>query len=1056
MSRRARPSTAASSSVDDDVDDSALNDLLGSDTEEVGARLSKSQSRLKERKAPAASAPPRRGSGMGDWDNDSGDERRTGDLSDEDSRDSGRRSAVRGAPPRHQRPLPTKKPSSASAGAGSATLADSMDAALFGLGPSTAASTAPIAASASRKDFSLTAPVASVSHVRSRSRTLDEDRDGLNPPRPLSASSTADSEDRRSAAERMREGMRATMDRPTPDDSPKRTRRSGLSIDGEAGGRLATAVREEADRAEKADGEQAESAVADSVSERRARYREMMKKKREERSGSIDSPAPSTEIAAAALAATTAAATAGTAPRRPRAPTAVRAEDPWSALDDPMATISEGMSAADRVAQSFAALSGPTTRAELPMPAETAPTITAATDSPQTAAADVGGAARRPMAGRRAALAAATTADPVRPTSAPVAQLSAASARSTAQPAVVQEAVPSSTAPTPSLQSWLEWLGISSASEPALLPLARKAAAMSVPAHFTLSAGVWTDHRTGRRLPAHPGLSLWKRKVEQKRLALKYNVDDDDSDEDDDAFWRESDAEPQQDSAQPTASVEGAQVPLSTSSSSLRSSPIRAAPSASALHPPAMSLPPPPPALPAEGFPVPVPTTSAVDSAAISAMANVRAESFAQQKQALTTHYASYIAQLQAALSSQSTHVNSLASLHARQLDDALAHAHRVAQAERERDASLWEQRLATLEATHRRELDGLRVALYDSKVMRGLTDTITGNVRSIEALAGRVGDDHKAREAEREDGFKLRDELLAQREAQLEQDRRRLDDQTSALQLRSDALTQQQDACRKERAGLQAELTAEQQRLHLLTSQLQSEKELFLSEKRHFLADQERWERTRLQREDELSATKELADRDRRAVEREVEEGRTARAEAMQALDAERDDLKLQRDLLALRRRNVETDEQRTIEAAAEVEVKERDLAVREETLARLGRQAYAQSQQLVRERRAMEEERSALADHRAVPMDGGQPLAGFASGAGMTWTPTLLFAPFLVGREKKQTAQLSAADMKLLEVESGMVLRGHRGGERTLTGAGGGIAWEATAQPWALHSVT
>ena len=973
---------ASSASAFDEVDDAALDGLLGSDTEEVGARLNRSQPRLKERKASAPHSGSFNPSGrklseVGEWDDDSGDEKGKGETSegDEDQPAGSRRPPPRAIPPRHHRPLPTKRGRPTSA---SSSLADSMDAALFGLSPSTAASTGPLSASVAKKDFSLTAPpsLESVSHVRSKSRTLlDVDRDSLLPSSHRAPSSRPLGDPDTRTAGRTRADLRQALDAPTPEGTPQQGEGRRLSIDREIGSRLASSVGRDGDGPSIA-GRGAEEDVAD----RRAKYREMMRKKREERltGGSVDVPVPEREPAKAA---------SSSPPARPVP--AASTDDAWAALDDPMASISDGSSAADKIAQSLAALAAPTLAVELPMPAQ----VVAATEPVGTTGLDLGGPrARRPMVGRRAALtlgleeaARPTTAPPsLPPTTAHAMEVRPATALPA--PTAVAAVTEASPNPSTSLQQWLQWLGVNESTEPALMPLARKATAMVVPSHFTHQGGVWTDLRTGRRLTSHPALARFKRKVEQKRLALRYNVVDDDSDEDDDTFWKESDLDP------PAAAV--AEQPLPAPSLPPVSSPVSAT-----------SVSPPLPLSAVEFAPLPVPA--------------VLSESLAQQRAALTAHYTASINQLQSALSSQSSHLQSMTALHSRQLEDALAHAHRMAQAERSRDAALWEQRLKGMEATHRREVEGLREALYDSKVMKGLTESISGNVRSIETLAEQVGAEQKVREAEREQAWAVREELIAQRELSVERERSRIEDQTTAQQAQAALLTQREEGWRKEKTTLQAELASQQQRLQLLTSQLHAERELLMAEKKKFIADAERWERAKLQREDELQAMREVVEREKRTVEREVEEGRSGRAEMMQRLDAEREELTLQHELLALRRRKVEVDEGKVVEAQADLHLRKEELVQREEQLERLGRVVHEQSERLVKERRGMDEEQRLWAEQRTGVLEG--PLGGGRGmHPGVTWTPTVWFAPFMVGTQHTAAGHLTPADVKLLEVSS------------------------------------
>ena len=286
MGRRDRPSFTASSSAFDEVDESALDNLLGSDNEDVSARITKTQPRPRDRQ-PSASNPAtgslrrpdaRRPSGLrNNLDDDDDADNSKADASDDDSPPTGiRRPGTRAPPARHNRPLPTKK---AATGATTSTLADSMDAALFGLRPSSAmSSTSPLPPTMQEPDFSLTAP-AEAHPPYTRSRSLTADRDPRLPP---SSAASTDGDD----AERKREQMRQVLQAPTPQDTPHQHRGRSLSIEMDT---PSPAPPTAADTSAPSAG----SGADDGASDRRARYREMMRKKREERSTAMaDSPLP--------------------------------------------------------------------------------------------------------------------------------------------------------------------------------------------------------------------------------------------------------------------------------------------------------------------------------------------------------------------------------------------------------------------------------------------------------------------------------------------------------------------------------------------------------------------------------------------------------------------------------------------------------------------------------------------------------------------------------------------------------------------------------------------
>ena len=287
MSSTTNRSAARRSAAFNDVDEAALDDLLGSDTEDVDARLSRTRARAgKATRLPAAGLPAAKKqseeekTARDDWDNDS-----------EDDRAAARPSKPRPALNR-QRPLPARESAAASSSSAlSLTVsgAEDMDAQLFGLSASS---------SSAGSQLSRSQPVAEedLLHLRQRSRSLIDDRDERQ---------QADEKESRRAA------IRRAMEQPTPADTPQQPRKPRLTVD-----KLQDNWEEPKESAAADEEHQAEeggeaargqdrrgSLLGDSATDRRARYREMMKKKREERQGSITAElAPSSAEPAAAAA----------------------------------------------------------------------------------------------------------------------------------------------------------------------------------------------------------------------------------------------------------------------------------------------------------------------------------------------------------------------------------------------------------------------------------------------------------------------------------------------------------------------------------------------------------------------------------------------------------------------------------------------------------------------------------------------------------------------------------------------------------------------------------
>ena len=1049
MSSRRQP-PASRANFDDDVDDAALDDLLGSDTENVSSRISKGKSRPSAATKPAAAASARRSSvatanaSKGDWDDNRG-----GDVSagSDDERPTSLRKSLSRPLPNRNRALPTKKPSASSGTSGSTlSLADDLDSALFGVG--------------SRSTLSASAEEAlAVQRPRSRSRTLDARRDDSG--RPLSAQSgRIDEEDDdwdapsgggsgAKASEKQAEESRAVRGRP----------RSGLSIDDDVERNFAQAAQQQEEHKQPAD---SSAAASDDVNDRRARYRDMMQKRREERASlSVQTEQPALQPQPQIANRPSASPPLKSSPSQLPVP----ADDPWSSLDDPLSTIGEQPSAADKIAQSLAAFgSGPAASKEQPMPMARTQPVTAVTEDSASA---LGGRRPRAAAGRRAAGLSASPA-PIteesyaRPATAPALPAAAVTAplpaalkvevttadlsTSSTQPrpyaspvaslpiaAVASSpftSVAASAPPTSSLTTWCQWLGLDATSpaDQPLLVVARRAAAQSLPAHISARDGAWHNSRTGRRTSEHPALGKWRRVLEQKQLAIKYNVDDDDSDEDEDSFWRdvneqqelEEQRRQQQQQQQGIPAEVVAVMAASPTLSALTSSPFSSQASAASSTSSAAFAQSALPsfmthsmagAAPSAQHALPMSTLSLSpmsSSASSMPSATVLEEALAQQRTSLTREFQ-------------------------QQLGDAIAHQiqlNTLTAAQRGREE---EDRRRREDERHRHEVAALREQLYDSRVMRGLTESIQAGVRGVEELREQASDEKKQREGEREQAHKLREELLAQREKAVEQSLSHYEDKRKQAEAEARSYQQEAEAVKREKAALLASLQAEREELRLQRRQLQSEKELLMAEKDKYISESGRWERARAEQHDMVAALREMTERKHRQAEEELERARDDRAAVMAQLDGEKEEWRVQRELMHCRRQRLEADERKVQTARDELALREAEVSEQVSLVQRLGVQLNRQSAALVNERRQLDDEqrqwgtqqlhqRADTRHKRAIeaPYYAHASFDAGVLGSG-GYTPTAFFAPFMAStRLVDHARELSAADMKLLECES------------------------------------
>ena len=247
-----------------------------------------------------------------------------------------------------------------------------------------------------------------------------------------------------------------------------------------------------------------DSPLAVSAEDRRARYRELMKKKREERTSIHEGNTTDTGTSSVGL----------TSVPAPTTATNMTAADPFDNLENPLNDIIE-------VNKTFSIEPKPTQQA-----ASTIPKSTFAEEP----------VVRSQRPGRRAIPLTSyvdnnATAPPQTPFSAPPSQ-SQTSIKTKTQLQSATSAVPT---PTPqqrpqsvTIDTWYEWLGLSAtdSNDQQLLPIAKAALSKALPTHWKLTSDGYLNTSDGKRRYAHPRLQYWKKKVSEKRLALRYGIDE--------------------------------------------------------------------------------------------------------------------------------------------------------------------------------------------------------------------------------------------------------------------------------------------------------------------------------------------------------------------------------------------------------------------------------------------------------------------------------------------------------------------------------------------------
>ena len=84
------------------------------------------------------------------------------------------------------------------------------------------------------------------------------------------------------------------------------------------------------------------------------------------------------------------------------------------------------------------------------------------------------------------------------------------------------------------LGAWMEWLGVDRRrkEDEKLLPIVQAASQAKTPAGWSLVNGWWINAKTGQQHKRHPYVKHFLSKIESKRLALKFAVEDDSDDGD--------------------------------------------------------------------------------------------------------------------------------------------------------------------------------------------------------------------------------------------------------------------------------------------------------------------------------------------------------------------------------------------------------------------------------------------------------------------------------------------------------------------------------------------
>jgi hypothetical protein len=88
------------------------------------------------------------------------------------------------------------------------------------------------------------------------------------------------------------------------------------------------------------------------------------------------------------------------------------------------------------------------------------------------------------------------------------------------------------------LGTWMEWLGVDRRrkEDDKLMPIVQAASQAKTPAGWSLVNGWWINSKTGQQHKRHPYVKHFLSKIESKRLALKFSIEEDDDEDNDESL----------------------------------------------------------------------------------------------------------------------------------------------------------------------------------------------------------------------------------------------------------------------------------------------------------------------------------------------------------------------------------------------------------------------------------------------------------------------------------------------------------------------------------------
>ncbi len=230
---------------------------------------------------------------------------------------------------------------------------------------------------------------------------------------------------------------------------------------------------------------------------------------------------------------------------------------------------------------------------------------------------------------------------------------------------------------------------------------------------------------------------------------------------------------------------------------------------------------------------------------------------------------------------------------------------------------------------------------------------------------------------------LKLREQMVAEREAKVTKERTQNENLFQAIERLKTEHEEERHRLREEHARLktlQGDVSAESS---VLREQLVLERESLVEERKRVAADRSKWEVQKGRECKEIEAARELTERMRLQIGEQLAEAEAERSALMRQLDAERVDLRHLRQHLLGAKAQLTNDEAKLRKDDDELQTHLRYLKERMASLAELGDQVKERSAKVADMYRQLQQEKAEVAEYRERLLQAEQAIASMARDA-------------------------------------------------------------------------